>query len=201
MRGMPAIVAVHGPAIAGSSVLRWSWPLVSRRARGRPGPLGRPGRRRVGCRRARHPAGASALEAAFTGALASSPWRPAHGTCPRCAPRWPGGRRPAGLPPTRPPGGRGRRSRWTTSPRWPALRTGPETELYFALVPYYPARQAAGTTARQVARIDTHLASSPAGSREWGICTECGMGRVQAGDVPALLDLHRTVLDSHGANR
>jgi hypothetical protein len=29
------------------------------------------------------------------------------------------------------------------------LRTGPETELYFALVPYYPARQAAGTTARQ----------------------------------------------------
>ncbi len=81
------------------------------------------------------------------------------------------------------------------------LRTGPETELYFALGPYYPARQAAGTTARQVARIDTHLASSPAGSREWGICTECGMGRVQAGDVPALLDLHRTVLDSHGANR
>ena len=78
---------------------------------------------------------------------------------------------------------------------------GPETELYFALVPYYPTRQAAGTTARQVARIDTHLASSPAGSREWGICTECGMGRVQAGDVPALLDLHRTVLDSHGANR
>jgi hypothetical protein len=27
------------------------------------------------------------------------------------------------------------------------------------------------------------------------------MGRVQAGDVPTLLDLHRTVLDSHGANR
>ena len=81
------------------------------------------------------------------------------------------------------------------------LRTGPETELYFALVPYYPARQAAGTTAQQVAHIDTHLAKSPAGSRDWGICTECGMGRVQAGDVPTLLDLHRTVLDSHGANR
>jgi hypothetical protein len=81
------------------------------------------------------------------------------------------------------------------------LRTGPETELYFALVPYYPARQAAGTTAQQVAHIDTHLAKSLAGSRDWGICTECGMGRVQAGDVPTLLDLHRTVLDSHGANR
>jgi hypothetical protein len=59
------------------------------------------------------PAGASALEAAFTAASASSPRLPAHGTCPRCAPRWPGGRRPAGSPPTRPPGGRGRRSRWT----------------------------------------------------------------------------------------
>ena len=27
---------------------------------------------------------------------ASSPRRPAPGTCPRCAPRWPGGPRPAG---------------------------------------------------------------------------------------------------------
>ena len=80
------------------------------------------------------------------------------------------------------------------------LRTGPETELYFALVPYYPASQAAGTTAQQVAHIDAHLAKSPAGSRDWGICTECGMGRVQAGDVPALLDLHRTILGTHGAN-
>ena len=57
------------------------------------------------------PAGASALEAAFTAAFGQL--APAHGTCPRCAPRWPGGRRPAGSPPTRPPGGRGRRSRWT----------------------------------------------------------------------------------------
>jgi hypothetical protein len=81
------------------------------------------------------------------------------------------------------------------------LRTGPETELYFALVPYYPASQAAGTTTQQVAHIDAHLAKSSAGSREWGICTECGMGRVQAGDVPTLLDLHRTILESHGGNR
>ena len=81
------------------------------------------------------------------------------------------------------------------------LRTGPETELYFALVPYYPASQAAGTTAEQVAHIDDSLAKSPAGPREWGICTECGMGRVQADEVPALLDLHRTILDTHGETR
>jgi hypothetical protein len=81
------------------------------------------------------------------------------------------------------------------------LRTGPETELYFALVPYYPASQATGTTAQQVTHIDTHLAKSTAGSRDWGICTECGMGRVQADDVPTLLDLHRTILDTHGDNR
>ena len=78
------------------------------------------------------------------------------------------------------------------------LRTGPETELYFALVPYYPASQAVGTTAQQVAHVDSSLATSPAGSREWGICTECGMGRVQPGDVPTLLDLHRTILGTRG---
>jgi hypothetical protein len=27
-----------------------------------------------------------------------------------------------------------------------------------------------------------------------GICTECGMGRVAADDVPKLLDLHREIL-------
>jgi hypothetical protein len=74
------------------------------------------------------------------------------------------------------------------------LRTGPETELYFALVPYYPARQAGGTTAQQAAHIDAYLARTPDGLRAWGICTECGMGRVAADDVPALLDLHRTIL-------
>lgn len=81
------------------------------------------------------------------------------------------------------------------------LRTGPETELYFALVPYYPASQAVGTTAEQVAHIDKNLAKTSAGSRGWGICTECGMGRVQADDVPTLLDLHRTILDAHGSSR
>jgi hypothetical protein len=81
------------------------------------------------------------------------------------------------------------------------LRTGPQTELYLALVPYYPASQPAGTTTQQVAHIDTHLGKSTAGSRDWGICTECGMGRVQAGDVPTLLDLHRTILDTYEVNR
>ena len=76
------------------------------------------------------------------------------------------------------------------------LAAGPETELYFALVPYHPDDQAEGTTAAQIEHIDAALAGSPGGSREWGICTECGMGRVAAGDVPRLLDLHREILAS-----
>jgi hypothetical protein len=41
--------------------------------------------------------------------------------------------------------------------------------------------------------IDAALAASPGGSRAWGICTECGMGRVDREDVPGLLDLHRQI--------
>jgi len=67
------------------------------------------------------------------------------------------------------------------------LAAGPEPELYFALVPYHPDDQAEGTTASQAQHIDAALP----GSREWGICTECGMGRVAAEDIPRLLDLHR----------
>jgi methionine synthase II (cobalamin-independent) len=70
------------------------------------------------------------------------------------------------------------------------LAAGPETELYFALVPYHPDDQPEGTTAAQARHIDAAL---PDG-REWGICTECGMGRVAAADVPRLLDLHREIL-------
>jgi hypothetical protein len=76
------------------------------------------------------------------------------------------------------------------------LETGPATELYLALVPYHPDDQAPGTAGRQAAHIDAALAQSAGGAREWGICTECGMGRVQAGDVPRLLDLHREILAS-----
>jgi len=71
------------------------------------------------------------------------------------------------------------------------LTASPETELYLALVPYYPDDQAEGTTAAQIAHIDAAL-----GGREWGICTECGMGRVEAGDVPKLLDVHREILNA-----
>lgn len=78
------------------------------------------------------------------------------------------------------------------------LHSPPETELYFALVPYHPSRQSPATTREQVRLIDTHLAPSPAGPREWGICTECGMGRAEADEVPMLLDLHREILDTHG---
>jgi hypothetical protein len=76
------------------------------------------------------------------------------------------------------------------------LQAGQDTELYFALVPYYPDDQPPGTTGEQVRLIDAALAQSSSGSREWGICTECGMGRVASNDVPTLLDLHREILVS-----
>jgi hypothetical protein len=77
-----------------------------------------------------------------------------------------------------------------------ALATGPGTELNFALVPYHPADQEPGTTGDQVRLIDAALAASPGGPRAWGICTECGMGRVDREDIPALLDLHHQIIAS-----
>jgi hypothetical protein len=74
------------------------------------------------------------------------------------------------------------------------LTPGPGTELNFALVPYHPVEQAAGTTGEQVRLIDAALAASPGSHRDWGVCTECGMGRVDRDDVPALLDLHREII-------
>jgi hypothetical protein len=76
------------------------------------------------------------------------------------------------------------------------LRVGPQTDLYFSLVPYHPTDQAEGTTAEQVRLIDVLLAESLSGARDWGICTECGMGRVAAADVPMLLDVHREILEA-----
>jgi hypothetical protein len=69
------------------------------------------------------------------------------------------------------------------------LRVDDATELYFALVPYHPAEQPTGTTEEQARLIDERL-----GAREWGICTECGMGRVDREDVPPMLDAHREIL-------
>jgi hypothetical protein len=79
------------------------------------------------------------------------------------------------------------------------LATGSDTELYFALVPYHPEDQAPGTTAEQIEHIDAVLLASSAGARHWGICTECGMGRVDAADVAGLLDLHSEILASSPA--
>lgn len=76
------------------------------------------------------------------------------------------------------------------------LRAGSETELYFALVPYHPDEQAPGTTGEQIKHVDAALSGSPGGARDWGICTECGMGRVDARDVPRLLDLHSLIISS-----
>jgi len=74
------------------------------------------------------------------------------------------------------------------------LAADPGTELNFALVPYHPAEQAPGTTGDQVRLIDAALAARPGGRRDWGICTECGMGRVSRDEIPALLDLHRQII-------
>src|SRR5215468_6862480 len=74
------------------------------------------------------------------------------------------------------------------------LAAGPDTELNFGLVPYHPGDQAPGTTGDQVRLIDAALAASPGGGREWGVCTECGMGRAGREEIPVLLDLHRQIV-------
>jgi hypothetical protein len=74
------------------------------------------------------------------------------------------------------------------------LAADPATELNFALVPYHPDDQAAGTTGEQARLIDAALAAGPSAGRDWGICTECGMGRVAREDVPGLLDLYREII-------
>jgi hypothetical protein len=74
------------------------------------------------------------------------------------------------------------------------LTAGPDTELNFALVPYHPAEQAPDTSEEQARLIDAALAASPAGARAWGVCTECGMGRVGRDEIPVLLDLYSQLI-------
>jgi hypothetical protein len=74
------------------------------------------------------------------------------------------------------------------------LAAGPDTELNFGIMPYHPADQAPGTTEDQVRLIDAALAASPGGSRDWGVTTECGMGRVARDEIAHLLDLHRKII-------
>jgi hypothetical protein len=77
-----------------------------------------------------------------------------------------------------------------------------DTELNFGIVPYHPSAQAPGTTADQVALIDRYLGESAAGARSWGVCQECGLGRVRdAEEILGLLDLHREILEQHGERR
>jgi hypothetical protein len=78
------------------------------------------------------------------------------------------------------------------------LAAGPETELNFGIVPYHPADQEPGTTGDQARFIDAALASSRGGSREWGICTECGMGRAPREDMPVLFDMYRQIAANLG---
>lgn len=78
------------------------------------------------------------------------------------------------------------------------LRATSQTELDFALVPYHPDDQEPDVAAEQARLIDAALAGSPGGVRAWGVCTECGMGRVEREDVPRLLDLHRDALAGAG---
>ena len=58
------------------------------------------------------PAGAAPWTRRLPAPLASSPPRPGPGTWPRCAPRWPGGAKPAGWPATPPAAGPAPRCRW-----------------------------------------------------------------------------------------
>ena len=74
------------------------------------------------------------------------------------------------------------------------LTVGPDTELNFGLVPYHPADQEPGTTDAQARLIDSALADGPAARSDWGISTECGMGRASRDDVPVLLDKYREIL-------
>jgi hypothetical protein len=75
------------------------------------------------------------------------------------------------------------------------LKTSPQTELYFALVPYHTEEQQPGNTGDQVRLVDEYLTKSQGnGAPGWGICTECGMGRAEREEVPQLLDMHQEIL-------
>lgn len=77
------------------------------------------------------------------------------------------------------------------------LRVWPGSALYFGLVPYHPAADALSLADKQLDILDKYLGGAATGSRriDWGISTECGMGRVETDDVFTLLDLHRQILD------
>jgi hypothetical protein len=69
-------------------------------------------------------------------------------------------------------------------------------EPYLALVPYHPSRQPSGTIEKQVHLVDRYL-----GQRQWGICTECGLSGVARPELPALLNLHSSILGEFQTQR
>lgn len=78
------------------------------------------------------------------------------------------------------------------------LRTWPGAGLYFGIVPYRPSGQALSAVRDQVDLIDEHLGHDISSHRvEWGISTECGLGRAERADVPELLDLHSEILRTY----
>lgn len=78
------------------------------------------------------------------------------------------------------------------------LSLSSDTELFFGIVPYHPSEETQSSVAKQIALIDQLLALSPTGPQDWGICTGCGLGRVDdADEIVRLLDLHREILDEH----
>lgn len=56
------------------------------------------------------------------------------------------------------------------------LRTGPETELYFALVPCHPESPEPGTTAEQIVAV---LGNPAAGTRDGASAPNARWGRVE----------------------
>jgi methionine synthase II (cobalamin-independent) len=76
------------------------------------------------------------------------------------------------------------------------LRIRSETELYFGIVPYHPDEQEAGTSEAQVELIERYVQQAHGAGRaaeksvEWGVCTECGMARVEREDVGTLLGIY-----------
>ena len=48
--------------------------------------------------------------------------------------------------------------------------------------------------ARGIQPAGDHLARPARRRRDWGVCTECGMGRANRDEIPALLDLHRQII-------
>ena len=81
----------------------------------------------------------------------------------------------------------------------PDVNSGTLTNLnvgggYTALVQFDLGILPSGTTAAQARLIDEYLGQSADGVRDWSVCTECGMGRVEREDVPRLLDLHREIV-------